>query len=513
MPLCGLPEVAVERRAKNDHAKGGDDVPHAPALADLLSVIARECDGLDLLFAGGGGEDGDRDHEDDDEHEKPALEDKPVRLPEPGSAGPQRSLHDSLARVRDDIGYQPQHADQEAADESPLARLRRDLLGEDAECEDSGHCRSQQRLDALQIAVEVPHVHHHRKPEKAEDHYDDGRHTPYKDVVGLTHPLSHGLIEVLGEECRAAVEECGEGSDQSADEAYGDEALDADRKDVLDHHGEGAVGVVLVRYVHGDAAARVIGEGNGYHAGNEEHEDREQLEVAGSYGAAPCALHDRGVVLAAGLPEDTLDDMLVGAPIPETDDRRAEEHGESGILVVHGIARVPMEHVRRPVSVMQAVAVGHHVGPAFRDAPMAEGGKAQEEHEERADDEDRRLDGRHGHHALHPSEHGEDGCNHNETKRPVPERKAEQILEKYAARKGRHAHLGEDIGDQRDDAQPRARTLRVTVFQKVGHRDDLAQLVAQKLIERHEKPAQDENHPALHLPMGHSNAVLRSRTG
>jgi hypothetical protein len=50
----------------------------------------------------------------------------------------------------------------------------------------------------------------------------------------------------------------------------------------------------------------------------------------------------------------------------------------------------------------------------------------------------------------------------------------------------------------------------VTELQKVRHSDDLAQLVVKQLIERYEQPSEEQDHPALHLPVCHAYAVLGS---
>ena len=52
--------------------------------------------------------------------------------------------------------------------------------------------------------------------------------------------------------------------------------------------------------------------------------------------------------------------------------------------------------------------------------------------------------------------------------------------------------------------------MRVTELEEVRHRDDLAQLVVKQLIERYEQPAEEQDHPALHLPVCHAYAVLGS---
>lgn len=237
------------------------------------------------------------------------------------------------------------------------------------------------------------------------------------------------------------------------------------------------------------------------------------LEVAGADGTTTGTLHHLTVVLTLGLAQHPLHDVLVGAPIPETDDGGTDEHHEAGILMIHRIAFLPVEHMGGAIAVVQLAAVGHHVRPSLRDAAVAQGGQAEEQHEERADDQDRRLNGRHGHHALHATEDGEHCRDKDQAQGTVPEGNAQQILKEDTTGESRDADLGQHISHQRDDAQPRTSGLGVAELQKLRHRDDAAQLIVEQLIERHEEPAEDEDHPALHLPMGHAHTVLCSGTG
>ena len=98
----------------------------------------------------------------------------------------------------------------------------------------------------------------------------------------------------------------------------------------------------------------------GYHTRNEEHEAGENLEEAGSDGAAACTCNDLGVVLAGLLSEHTLYDVLVSTPIPETDDGCSEEHHVTGIFRIHRVALISMEHVVDAVAVVHGAGIVHH---------------------------------------------------------------------------------------------------------------------------------------------------------
>ena len=472
----------------------------------MLPILWREGDGLHLSLRGSRSEEAHYHHQQNDEHQQPTLEHQPVGLPEPCGGIPEGTVHDGLARVGKDVGKQAQHTDDEATDETPFTCLWRNLLREDTQREHGHHGGSQQRLDALQIAVERIHRHHHGHPSQTQQHDNDGGCTAYEHVVSLALTFLHGLVEVLGEQGGAAVEEGSQRSHEGADEADGDDTLHTHGQHLLHHAGKGGVGVAQVEL-------SVLGQGSGNHTGDKEHEHGEQLEVTGGDGTTAGTLHHFHIALTLLLTKHTLNDVLVGTPVPEADDRGTDEHHEAGILAVERVALFPVEHVGGAVAVVQLSAVVHHGCPAFRDAAATEGCQSEEEHEERADDEDRSLNGRERHHALHATEDRKHGGDGDEADGTPPEGKAQQILEEDTTRESGYRDFRQHIGHQRDDAEPRAGGIGVAELQEVGHGDNLAQLVVQQLIEGNEEPAEDEDHPALHLPVGHTHAVLGTSTG
>ena len=173
----------------------------------------------------------------------------------------------------------------------------------------------------------------------------------------------------------------------------------------------------------------------------------------------------------------------------------------------------PVEHVSRAVAVMQRATEGHHVLPTLNDTAATKCRQTEEEHCESTDNKNRCLDGRHGHHALHTAKDGEDCCDGDKAEGAPPEGQADEILKEDTTREGCHRDLGQDVSYECDDREPRTCALGVAELQEVGHRDDLAHLVVKKLIERHEQPAEDEDHPTLHLPVGHTHTVLCTGTG
>ena len=272
--------------------------------------------------------------------------------------------------------------------------------------------------------------------------------------MAFAHALFHRLVEVFREQCGATVEESGQRSHEGADEADGHDAFHACGQDVLHHHGEGTVRVMGVGDVHDNAATSFLGKRESDHAGNQEHENRKELEVTGGNATATGAFHDHFITFAFGLPEYTLYDVLVCAPIPEADDGSTEEYYIARELRIHRVVRVGVEHVGRSETVVCGITYGHHFRPARSDTSIAQHVQSQEQHEERTYDEDRRLDGRQGHHAFHAAEHCEHCRDGNQADGTIPKWQPKQVFEEDTARECGYGNLGQHIGNQCDDGQP-----------------------------------------------------------
>ena len=260
----------------------------------------------------------------------------------------------------------------------------------------------------------------------------------------LAHALLKRLVEVLGEEGGATVEEGCKRCYESADEADGHDTLDTGRQNVLNHDGEG--GICLL---HLDRT--LLCQCCCNHTGDEEHEAGENLEETGSDSTAAGTLHHLLIALTGNLTEYTLNDVLVCTPIPETDDGSSNEHHESGILLIHAVACLPVEHVGCSVAVVELVAVVHHACPSLTDAAATKSSQTEEQYKERTDNENRSLDGGESHHTLHTTEYGEDSGKDDKTDSSCPEVEAPKILEEDTTGKCGHAHLCENVSHKCDD--------------------------------------------------------------
>ena len=140
--------------------------------------------------------------------------------------------------------------------------------------------------------------------------------------MSLAHALLQWLIEVLCKECCARVEEGGERCNQCTNETNSYNTLDTCRQYVLNHYCKSSVGIELSSsvYAHIKARACLVLQSNGNHARDKEHEARQNLEETCGNCTAACTCNNLCIVLARLLAKHTLYNVLVGTPIPETDD-------------------------------------------------------------------------------------------------------------------------------------------------------------------------------------------------
>ena len=233
-------------------------------------------------------------------------------------------------------------------------------------------------------------------------------------------------------------------------------------------------------------------EGN--HAGDEEQEHREELEIGSENGAASGLL-----LVPAG--EDPLDNELVRAPVPETDDRRADQSAEPRVLRVtersHQVGHGPLGTfiIRRYIAKVQ------HVLPA------AELLESEDEDHDGTDEQDGGLQHRGVEHTFHTTEDGVDSGDDNQADGGNPEEvdspkflDAENLLEYKTAGINSNGHLGQHIRDQRDNREYGTALCVVATLQELRHGINHA-----SCVERNEYPTENKDHPSLNLPVGHSH--------
>ncbi len=167
-----------------------------------------------------------------------------------------------------------------------------------------------------------------------------------------------------------------------------------------------------------------------------------------------------------------LDDELVGAPVPDAEDRRAEEDAGPGELGVGH--RLP--HGEEVAS-----------GRVDHGAPAADRGEPHERHRDRAADQHEHLEQVGIEHRAQAAEDGVDPGRDHDDERAGPEVDPHERLEDDAAGGDRHRDLGQHVADDRDHRQVPARARGVAALEELGHGEDAA-----REVERHEDPAQQE---------------------
>ena len=257
-----------------------------------------------------------------------------------------------------------------------------------------------------------------------------------------------------------------------------------------------------------------LGQGEGDHARDDEDEDGQELEEGRGDRAAA------GLALVRGA-EDALDDVLVRAPVPQADDGGAEEHADPGIVVVEVpghpsglVDRGPRPlHPRRDERFPKVEHLA--AGDLAERAPAAERLQAEVGHQARADDEDERLQGfgvgdglEPAHDRVEPGDDDDQDGPDPEAVQAEPVELGQEHAEDDAAGEDADGHLGQDVGDERDERQHRPGGRREAPLQELGHGED-----PRAHVERHHDPAEDEQAPGVELVVGHGHAVGRARPG
>ena len=409
-------------------------------------------------------------------------------------------------------------------------------LHEHAEEEHGEDRRPDVGRHALQVLVEAARALDHRDPGEADQHHHDGRDAADPHQLRLRRAGPELRVEVDREERRAGVEHAGERAHEGGEQPGDDDAAHAGRQDVAHHQRERR----LRRRRHHLAGRRIdehrqaralagLGQRQRDHARDDEDEDRQQLEEGREDGAAT------GLRLV-GRAERALHDVLVGAPVPEADDRRAEQHAQPRVVAVE----VPRDAAgflhRRPRAFEagrhQRLPQVEHLRPEHRPqlAPAAEDVETVDGQHQRADHEDQRLDRFGVGDGAHPAEHRVDAGQDDDQHRPDPEavqhdaaelqlHAGQQRAEDDAAREDADRDLGDHVGDQRDQRQDPARRRREAPLEELRHRVD-----ARPDVERHQHPAEHQQAPRVQLVVrerdaaggagaGQADEVLRADVG
>ena len=276
------------------------------------------------------------------------------------------------------------------------------------------------------------------------------------------------LIQVHREERGRGVECACHRAHERREQSRHHDAANARGQQILHHEGKrrlsGLSDHVPLRIHYGAEPRDLAGlrERECDQAGYDEDEHREQLQVRGENAAAA----RRALVLGA---QGALHDVLVRTPVPQADDRRAQQHARPRVAAVEVPGDAAGFLHRGPRALhpggddglpqVEQVRVEH---PAQL-VPAAEPRKPVRREETRSHDEDERLQGVGVRDRPHPAEHrvepGEQHDRHGADPEAV-ERGASDV----------QPHLGQECREDDPPCEDRDRELREHVRRQRDHR-------------------------------------------
>jgi len=260
-----------------------------------------------------------------------------------------------------------------------------------------------------------------------------------------------------------------------------------------------------------------LGQREGDHAGDDEDEHWQELEEGGA-DRPPASL---SLIRSA---EDTLDNVLVGTPVPQTHDRGAEEHAEPGVVVVEIPGHPPGLADRRPRALDARRDHGLPEVEHLRADDLAEFGPAaqglepEDRHQDRAEDQDDRLEGLRVGDGAEAAQDGVQAGEDDHEDRADPEavevqgpevqvQLGQQGAEDHSAGEDADRDLGQDVRDQRDQGEHPAAGVAEPLLQELRHREH-----AGPHVERHEPPRQNQQAPGVQFVVRHRDAVRAAGT-
>ena len=163
--------------------------------------------------------------------------------------------------------------------------MRRDAAREDAQHEDRGDRRCEQRLHQLQIGIELTfaEVLQEGNPRHAKQDHHCGREAADEHEMSLARLRAQALVEVDGEQRCRRVEQRSERAHQRRQHAREHQPAQSDRQQVGDQHRESALRICADRL---EARCALLEQRDGNHAGQQEDEDRGQFQISGEHRAA-----------------------------------------------------------------------------------------------------------------------------------------------------------------------------------------------------------------------------------
>ncbi len=293
------------------------------------------------------------------------------------------------------------------------------------------------------------------------------------------------LVKIDGEQCAARIEHARERTHQRAEQPRHHDPAHARRQHVLHHQRKRRLRALRVHAAAHHQRIRqrrhfaALGQGEADHPRNDENEHRQQLQERGEKTAAA------RLALIGGA-KRALHDVLVRAPVPQADNRRAEQHAQPREIAVEIPGDAVLLDHRRPRALHalgnQRLPQVEHVGAEnlakFR--PAAHVNEPENGDQQRTDDQHHRLQRlRVGHRAQPPQHRVQAGQqNHRHRAHPEAVERGEADVEPHLrqqggeddpAREDAHRDLCQHIGHKRDHRQHVARRFPKAFLEKLRH--------------------------------------------
>ena len=235
-------------------------------------------------------------------------------------------------------------------------------------------------------------------------------------------------------------------------------------------------------------------------ARDDEDQDGPDFKEAPPQGAAPGVFQ----VLCR---ERSLDDVLVGAPIPDSDNGRCDQYAEPGEIRVC---------VRSPEGEVLGVLAAYRL----QLAPAAQLIEADYGNKKGTDQQNNGLDSISIDYCTETAEDGVDSSERDRQQGANPEgveedgvgnlpaKLGQEYIEDDAARIDCDRDFGEDISHERDDGQYPSRGGVESSFEEFWHCEDL-----RTVVEGDEYPGEEHYTPCVELPMGHRHSARSALAG
>src|SRR6266849_474705 len=470
-PAWLLPKVNPQADYRREQEKAEDDVDASfgSSLVRRFAQGRANHGGFDLVVDGCEGQSGkpfavgsfahqadcDQDDRADYEHENRVVQE--VHIDDPAGGGRfEMAAAGTIGKLEDEPRGSHHKASQKGRDRPQSIQAR----PQDSEDKAGSDGRADISLDALEVNVEfAADAVNERNPQQTQQHHEAGRDAAEIDELPLGGLGADLLVEIQSYQGRSRVEHRAHRAHHRRKQGGHHQTHEAGGQEIEDQCGVGKI-----RLLH------LVGkQREGDNAGQDKHEHGQDLEETRENGA-------RFGVSFIARREDALHNHLVGAPVPNAEDRRTKEDSRPRELRIgrrfYHVEVAGRNH--RPQVVQTSYPVETNDGQRNRTGNQNQGLN-------RVCVDDRSQSAGNGVNS------GGDDQNHSR----LPQGPASNTFQNDAGGVELHGDLGKDVGDDRDGSQVYGALTVEPSFQEFRHRKDV-----RAQVKGHENPAQDQQDQA-----------------